>query len=323
MRLPLALIGLVTQLGVAAADVAPAGDARPAHAIGPIVLEGSGEVPTQFVDRLRAELQTALEATEVRAVPRDAVGSILATMPDLGGCASRDCLTRFALATGSKRVVTTRLAITGELFEIAVAVVDDQGRRLRQRSARCVACSLGEAITKTSAAVAVLTGAEADDEVPVTVRTRPADAAITIDALPRGPAPWAGTLPAGPHTLTVTGERALVRELFVEAGTPVQLSLDVGGGHATRWPTYAAAGGSALAVVVGVSLLSIDGDGTCDQPTCPRLYETTALGWSLTGLGLVGLGGAGWLWWRDHHPARAFAVTPTDGGAAATISGRF
>lgn len=323
MRFHLACLGLVTQLGVAAADVAPAGDARPAHAIGPIALDGSGEVPTQFVDRLRAELQTSLAATEVHAVPRDAVGSILATMPDLAACASRDCVARFALATGSKRVVTTRIAITGELFEIAVALVDEQGRPLRQRTARCVACSLGEAIAKTAAAVGVLAGAETDDEVPVTVRTRPADAEVTIDAQPRGPAPWAGTLPAGPHTLVVTGGRVVTRDLFVEAGTPLQLSLDVGGDARTRWPTYAAAGAGAGALVAGAVLLSMDGDGTCGAGTCPRLYETSAAGWTLTTLGVAGLGAAGWLWWRDHHPARAVAVTPTDGGVAATVSGRF
>ena len=120
-------------------------------------------IPTQFVDKLRTEAQVALEATDARAIPRPAVTAILGSIPELATCSSRECVARFALATAATRVVTTRIAVSGELFDIAVELVDEQGRPLRQRATRCVACNLNDAIARTAAAVRSLAGEEHDD----------------------------------------------------------------------------------------------------------------------------------------------------------------
>ena len=308
---------------MAADPVPPTGDARPGYAVGPVVLEGSGEVPAQFVDKLRAEAQVALEATDARAVPRPAVTAILGSIPELATCSSRACIARFALATAATRVVTTRIAVSGELFDIAVELTDEQGRPLRQRATRCVACNLNDAIVRTAAAVRNLAGEEHDDHVPVTIRSQPAAAAVTIDGKAVGATPWAGSLIAGPHQITVTGSRTEARDVFVEAGTALELELALGSPRKFGWLTYGAAGVGVAAVIGGIALLGIDGDGTCDQASCPELHETTGAGWGLTAVGVAALGAAGWMFWHDQRAGRSAVVVPTDGGVAAVVSGRF
>ncbi len=317
----LALAGAATS--AAAEPAAPAGDARPGHAIGPIVLDGSGEVPPQLLDKLRTEAQAALDGTDARAVPRDAVVAILRSIPELATCATRDCVARFALATAAQRIVTTRLVVTGELFEIAVELVDDHGRPLRRRSTRCVACTLNEAIGKTATAIKVLLGDEHDDDVPVAIRSRPSEATVTVDGAARGSTPWAGAMIAGPHQLTIVGPRTVVEDLFIEAGAPVQLAIDVDLPPRFGGLSYGLAGVGAAAVIGGVVLLTMDGGGTCAQPTCPEVYETSAPGWGLTAVGAVALGAAGWMWWHDRHGGHGAAVVPTDGGVAALVGGQF
>lgn len=321
----LALAGLAT---AAAADEpatpapAPVAESRPAHAVGAIVLEGSGEVPGQFVERLRGEAQAALEASELRTVPRDAVAAILRTIPELATCGTRECVARLALATSAGRILTLRLAVAGELFDITAELVDDQGRPLRRRATRCVACTLNDALARTTAAIRDLAGNPRDDEVPVTIRSTPPDAGVTIDGTWVGTTPWAGPLVAGPHHVVVSGSRTVVRDVFVEAGSALQLAIATGGARRFGWLAYGVAGAGAAAVVGGVALLAMDGDGTCDQASCPRVYETSAFGWGATAVGAAALGVAGWMIWHDQRGGRA-AVVPTDGGAAAIVGGRF
>ncbi|HVV84001.1 MAG TPA: PEGA domain-containing protein [Kofleriaceae bacterium] len=306
-----------------ATSPAAAGDPRPAHLIGPIALDGSGDLPPQFVDKLRDEEQDALEGSDARTVARDAAAAILRTIPELATCATRECIARLALATAAGRVVVTHLDVSGELFDITVELVDDQGRPLRRRTTRCVACTLNDAIARTAGAVRSLAGDEHDDEVTVTIRSQPPDAGVTIDGTWVGATPWAGALVAGPHHVIVSGARTVVRDLFVEAGQAVQLAIEVDRPRRFGWITYAAAGTGVAAVITGVALLSIDGEGTCDQASCPRLYETTGAGVTFTAVGLAAIGAAGWMFWHDHRHGPAAAIAPTDGGVAAVVGGRF
>ena len=318
----LALAGLTSSAAADQVAAPDAADARAAHVVGPIVLEGSGEVPPQFVDKVRAEAQAALESSDLRTVPRDAAGAILRTIPELATCASRECIARLALATAAGRILTTRIAVTGELYDITVELVDDQGRALRRRATRCVACTLDDAIARTAGAVRDLAASAQDDEVPVTIRSTPADAGVTIDGTWVGATPWAGALVAGPHHVLVSGDRTVVRDLFVEAGASVQLAIAIARPRRFGWLGYGTAGAGVAAVATGAVLLARDGDPTCDQPTCPRLYETTALGWTVTAAGVAALGAAGWMIWHDHRAHHA-ALVPTEHGAAAIVGGRF
>ena len=316
-------LALAALASSATADVEQGSGPGPAHAIGPIFLDGSGEVPAQFADKLRAEAQAALETSDVRTVPRDAVLAMLRTLPELATCNSRECVTRFALATTATRVVGVHITVTGELFDIELEIVDEQGRPLRRRSTRCVACTLKDAIARTTAAIRDAAGSERDDDVPVTIRSRPADAKVTIDGVEVGVTPWAGNVVAGQHAIVIAGPRTSERSLFVEAGAAVELAVDIGRARSFGWLTYGAAGVGAAAVIGGIALLSIDGDGTCGQPTCPELYETSAPGWSLTAVGVAALGAAGWMFWHDRQGSHTATVVPTAGGAAAVLGGRF
>lgn len=316
----LALGALTTS---ARADVDQGDGASPAHAVGAVLVDGSGEVPPQFADKVRAEAQAALEGSDLRTVSPAAVAAMLNTLPELATCITRECAARFAMATTATRVLTAHVTVTGELFDIEVVLVDEQGRALRRRSTRCVACTLKDAITRAGAAMRVIAGNERDDEIAVTIRSTPADAALTIDGADVGTTPWAGTMVAGQHEVVVSGARTERRALFVEAGPAVAITVDVGRARRFGWLTYGAAGAGVAALVGGVVLLSMDGDGTCDQPSCPEVYETTAAGWSLATVGVAAIGAAGYMFWQDREASHGAVVVPTDGGVAAVVSGRF
>ncbi|MBN1769887.1 MAG: hypothetical protein JXB32_01395 [Deltaproteobacteria bacterium] len=62
------------------------------------------------------------------------------------------------------------------------------------------------------------------------------------------------------------------------------------------WWFWAGAGASlAVSLGVGLPLILIDGEPTCDGPleSCPELYDTDALGYTMLALGIAGLAGVG------------------------------
>ena len=311
--------------GLAAAETAPA---PPTYAIGAITVGGSAEAP--LGPALRSAATEGLTAGGAALVPPESVTRLLGAVPELATCATPDCHTRLASAVGAARLVTIAVDAKGELYALTIAVVDGRGRALRRRTDECVACAVPELQERVTAAVRDAVSAAADDSVPVTIEARPAAVQITVDGTDRGPSPWKGELIAGPHETTAadaTGA-SISQQVFVEAAPSQRFVLDIPGrrGGERRWGklTWIAAGTGGAALLGGIVLLSLDGNGTCDvDGTCARQYETTAGGALAITAGVALAGAAGWMYWRDHRGERSLTVAPTTTGATATFSTRF
>jgi hypothetical protein len=299
----------------------------PAHAIGAITTSGTAEAPLGAA--LRSAATDGLTAGGARLVPPESVAKILGAVPELATCATPDCHERLASAAAADRLVSIAVDAKGELYALTIAVLDERGRALRRRTDECVACAVPELQERVTAAVQAAVSAATDDTVPVTVDATPAATAITVDGTDRGPSPWSGELIAGPHTATATDAigASITQEIFVEASPSQQFLLDIPRPRGRRqWGklTWITAGAGGAAVLGGIVLLSMDGNGTCGvDGTCARQYETTAGGVLTVSAGVALLGAAGWMYWRDHSGERSVTVAPTAGGATATFSTRF
>jgi len=85
-----------------------------------------------------------------------------------------------------------------------------------------------------------------------------------------------------------------------------------------------------VGIVVGAPLVAIDGNPTCSKPnprmSCPDVYNTLGGGATMLTLGLAGVAASGVLFYLDHRArkhATQVSVSPTVGGAAMSVSGRF
>ena len=320
----LASILTASHASPAAADTTP----PPAlHAIGAITVGGSAPAPLGAA--LRSAATDGLTAGGAALVPPDTVGRLLTAVPELASCDTADCHTRLASAVGASRLVTIAVDAKGELYTLAISLVDGKGRALRRRTDECIACAVPELQERVTAAVRDAITATVDDTVAIVVDARPAATRLVIDGAERGATPWRGELVAGPHDATATDARgaSIRQEIFVEARPDQHITLDIpGGSDRRRWGnlTYAAGGAGAVALLGGVFLLSLDGNGTCDVTgTCPRTYETTAGGLLTITAGVALLGTAGWMYWQDTRQERSLTVAATPAGVAATYAGTF
>ncbi|HUQ02868.1 MAG TPA: hypothetical protein VM261_10255 [Kofleriaceae bacterium] len=310
--------------GAASADSQPA---PPLHAIGAITVGGSAPAPLGAA--LRSAATDGLTAGGAALVPPDTVARLLAAVPELASCDTADCHKRLANSVGATRLVTIAVDAKGELYTLAISLVDVQGRALRRRTDECIACAVPELQERVTTAVRDAVTATVDDTVAIVVDAKPAAASLVIDGSDRGATPWNGELVAGPHDATATdaGGASIRQQIFVEARPDQHITLEIpGASDRRRWGnlTYAAGGAGAVALLGGVFLLSMDGDGTCDVAgTCPRQYETTAGGLMSITVGLAALGTAGWMYWSDHRQERSLTVAATPGGAAATFRATF
>lgn len=299
----------------------------PQHAIGAITVGGSAEAPLGAA--LRAAATEGLTAGGAALVPPDTVARVITAVPELATCDSADCHTRLANSVGATRLVTIAVDAKGELYTLTISLVDSRGRALRRRTDECIACAVPELQERVTGAVRDAVTAAVDDTVAVTVDTTPTAAQLVIDGTERGATPWTGELVAGPHAATATdaGGASIRQEIFVEAKPDQRFALAIpGASDRRRWGnlTYAAGAGGAVALLGGIFLLSLDGDGTCNVTgTCPKVYETTAGGLLTITAGAALLGTAGWMYWRDHKQERSLTVAATPTGVSATYSTRF
>ena len=318
----------VIVVGVGAARAGDADQAGTRLALGGVEVRGDAEAPLAVA--LRRAAQAGLPGTTAQVAP-DEVKKLLEAVPDLAGCASAACLTRFAASTGATRVIAVEAAVEGELYQLVVKLTDDQGRALRHRATDCVACSMSEVQEKVTALVNDVVTARGDDVVPVVVATDPGGLTLTIDGEDAGRAPWRGSLTAGTHQVVTTdAERQIRSDTFVvEAGSDGRITVQVPGATPPRrtWGPrrWIVAGSGAALFVSGLVLLAKDGDGTCDAASCPEEYETRLGGWTAVTLGVAAGAFAGWMFWQDHRGVERprWALIPSERGVTATVSGRF
>ena len=188
-----------------------------------------------------------------------------ATGPGGAPCDGNGCVTAVAKATVSGYVVRGTLEIDGRTYELRLEMLDGKtGALIESREDRCEICTEGEALEMAGVSASALK-VQVFKKKPVA--TAVADAAPV--APPSAPPPGA---------------------LRVETSSSAPAT---GPGHRPYGWIGVAAG--AVAVVAGIWLIGVDGEGTCNDGKgvqCQQLRDTK--GWGIASIvGGAILGGAG------------------------------
>jgi hypothetical protein len=322
------------------AALAPAtAEARPKK-VALVALEISGDGAPELRPQLAESIAAGLARADVATVELDTVQEALAPSPELIGCFSSTCLERIGERVGADGFVRGRVGADGADYNVELELYD-RGRLVHRLELPCAVCTIGE-LNQLALELSTRLVAEASDApVQVVVRTEPAGAELTIDGLARGPEPFEGTLPRGPHFVVaeIKGVGVVKRRIEVTEASgaePIVISfpgassgLSADAAHpgmrslgTVKWIT----GGVAVAALgLGATLLVLDGRESCNGNgrTCPEIYDTALPGWVAIGVGGAAAVAAGWMFYADRPARRQIAVTPTPGGAAAVWRGEF
>ncbi len=350
LRLALALV-------VAAAAVAT--HAGPAHAggrprVAVLEIRIEGDAAPELRDQLDKSLAGGLFKAGWDVISRTQVARKLEGSPELVGCMTTTCLETIGDMIGTSRFVRVRVSATGAAYtvELELLAADVATGPIARLEKSCAPCTFDEANEMMSNAATQLREG-AGDKILVRVSSDPPGAVIELDGKAIGVAPLETEVLPGDHVfrakLAGRSDALVTSSVARQANGDAQvvaLSLpstgagdrvDTGGGgsggddhHADRgsdkprpyrtWK-WAVTGGAAVALVSGVWLLAIDGDGIDCPPgpgQCPEHYATSGAGTALTLAG-VGLGGlATWMFIvdeKDEKQESSLAARPIAGGA--------
>ncbi len=315
----------------------------PARTIAVLSIEISGDAAPELRAQVQESLRLGLEAAGFALVPRERVAAALTALPELADCTSATCLQQLGDEVGASQFVRAQVTAAGAAYTIRLELLSPEiegqvARRIEDSCPVCTIVELGDHLRDSAGKLI----AAPTQPVSVVIVTRPQGAALSIDDHDVGPGPFKGELPPGPHRVT-----ALLPG-HLEADQTITVSVSTSG--AARFeiilspaavveaapapkPRYrvwkwVAAGGAAAALVTGIAMIAVDGDGSCSTSgtECEERYATLAPGVVSLLVG-VGLGGAsGWMFVSDRRaPAppeqkpRA-ALTPLPGGALAGIT---
>jgi len=310
-----------------------------------VALQIRGDAPPELKALLETSIRKGLEATGLRPIARAEVAAALADEPDLVDCVTTTCLQRIGEATGATHFLRASVEAVGAAYTLQLDLLSpgdeqNQERRLEESCPVCTLEEVSELLTRT--ATRLVTAEQLP--VPVLIATRPQGADLRIDEQPVGIAPFEGRLAPGQHRVSALFPGHLESEQTIQvaaAGEPQRFEVIL-----TKEPTAApppsrrrfrtwkwvAGSGAAAALITGIVLIAIDGDGTCSggDRECPRHYDTIVPGILGVGVG-IGLGGAsGWMFMRDRADARpekigrrTLAITPRAGGVIGSLSLRF
>jgi hypothetical protein len=342
-----AIVGLVVP------GLAGTGHARPREGTAAVLaLEISGDGEPMLRQQLLRSLTGGLAAGGLRVVDHDAVRAALTETPELAGCTSTTCLSRIGVRVGATYFVRAQVEASGSSYTIALELLsaEVEGALVMRLEDSCSVCTIMELNDRVSGLARKLVELPPAQPTPVVIDAQPRGARLVIDGRDVGVAPYRGQLSPGEHavaatlggwtpadkTIVVSADASREPQTFELTLAPLAAVSSAPEGDRQGTPgrryrpwKWAAAGGAAAALIGGISLLALDGNGACDRPAgqtqCPELYDTWAAGvlGVLTGLGLGAT--SGWLFYADARAAAGadVALTPTPGGAFASLELRF
>jgi hypothetical protein len=255
----------VAALVAASAPLAPASTAR-AERVAVLPVRGSHEASA----RLRAQIQEAVVAALASAGDTPVAGAELdraLSRARVIGCASLDCAAAVRRATSAAAVVEVTLWTNdqGEARELVITRQDARGQEgtgSLPLSPRPTPDELRTAVREALArSLDTLTP---EGGVEVSVRSRPVEAALSLDGRPLGRTPWRGTMTPGRHVLVAgaAGRRSVRRDLDIpsRSGTAMEVVVDL--------EADPEASGTEAAAATGAGALGPDprGDGDADAP---------------------------------------------------------
>jgi hypothetical protein len=269
----------------------------------------------ELQSRFHEAVTRGLASGDLEVVPAGEVKLRLGVSDELLGCATPGpCVPRAALILRTDKVVLADVNAIGKDYTIKLLLLDGAGRELAHVDDACDICTVKEAEDALARAAA---------RIALNARIAPVE--------PTSPVEKPAARPEAPLKDLKNKENEVP-----PAVAPAPSSSTVAGRERRPFPWRSVAIGSlAVGVVglaIGIPLVAIDGQPTCDLPnprrSCPEVYNTGGGGGTLVAFGAAGLAASGVLFYLDYRarhrpPAARLAVTPTVGGTLLTAGGRF
>jgi hypothetical protein len=266
------------------------------YAIGEIQIEGDlGPATRRDVEERAWRTVGLLLPPDATLAPDEAVERVLGEHSELRGCGDDRCNLALGDRLGVERLITLRIehydaAWTARLLDYAVDVAQVAGT-LEVPCRDCDVAALFDGVARAFAGLLHSDGAHA--LCTLKVASQPVAGGLAVDAVPLGRTPFAHTIAAGRHTLTVEAEHFARGNTEVDC--PVGGTRDVlftlalersfavareSRGERSSRRALVAGGGvsSALfgAAVAGLAVAGVyDGRAACDGPRCAFRYDTT------------------------------------------------
>jgi hypothetical protein len=262
---------------------------------------------SEIRDRFHDAIARGLERPNAEVVAAPEVRLRLGSSEELIGCGAGPCLARVAGELHVDQLVASDIDVIGKQYTIKLRALSPSGRLLGQIEESCDICTLKEA-----------------EETATRVAGRLAS--VQMPAPDRPPAPSGATEPAPPPAAAPSPgnqQRGALESRAAPAPSDRRFPW--------RWLAIGSAALGVVGLAVGIPLLAIDGNPTCDMPnprrTCPDVYNTAAAGGTLLGFGIAGLAASGVFFYLDHRaahrPRPAVSLLPLPGGAFVTAGGSF
>ena len=260
-------------------------------AIGEIRVEGDVDAAARASVEERAwrALSLALP-TDALLAPHDAVAAAFAATPALRGCAEDRCSLQLGDRLAVERLITVRIERRGDgwtahLLSFAVDAAQVAGTL----ELPCPGCSADALMDNFAHAAAPLLRDERERPLCTLSVVAPAGAAVSVDTVALGDAPFSHTVAAGRHTIAAAGAQA---EIDCAAGSARTVTLggaSAGGGSSRR--PLALGFGATSAVLAAGSLAGLAVAGAYDDRAacsgrCGYRYDTT-VGIALGTVGVV------------------------------------
>lgn len=309
-----ALLGL-------SALVVVGGAASAAERVAALVPQTRPVAATEVRDRFHEAITRGLQASGDEVIPASEVRLRLGAVSEMlecdGGVA---CVASVVQALRVARVVAADIDISGKDYTIKLRLLDPSGRELAKVDEPCDICTLKEADEAVLRAATKLATA-----------ARGAAAEIKPEAT-APPKPEVATRPEQPPPHVEETPPPVINRVPADAVTPPPAVVQPEKkGFPWRPVAIASLAVGVVGLAVGIPLVAIDGDPTCNKPnprvSCPNVYNTVGGGAAMLTIGIAGLAASGVLFYFDHrarNKARPNVVLiPTAGGAFVSTGGHF
>ena len=307
---PLLGVGLVLVLG---------GSASAADRVAALVPQIRPPAAPELRDRFHEAVTRGLQLGSEEVVPAGEVRLRLGASDEMLNCSGTGgCVARAAQALRANHLVATEVDATGKDYTIKVRLLDPVGRELAKVDEPCDICTVREAEDAIARAAGKLASA---------ARTLPSS---TAPPTPEAPPPAAPT-PPPPPKVEPQPPKAAPTPPPTPAPETAPPAPTAHKGFPWRPVAISSLAVGLVGVVVGIPLLAIDGQPTCNLPnpkqSCPEVYNTVGGGATLLTFGLAGVAASGVLFYMDHRARKRAHPTvmlmPLRGGAFLSAGGRF
>ena len=317
-RSTVALLAITVTLPLGAPMLARATpDGRTGVAIATLRYEG--DVPEGVREMIASRLATGLAATGLNVVGATVVQTALGAD---SACAALPCWQKLWVKLGCRFVVGGTISGEDRSYRIALWLGDARsGRALARVDQRCELCGLRAIADQIDLAASSLRAkVKGGERRPARLRidVNPPSAVVAINGRDIGPGSQDLPLAPGSHRVTAraAGYLATSRTVTTVGGVQERLEIDLipAAPAPSRLKTvgWIGAGVGATALVTGIVLLALDGNAIdCATETsvpggqCPRAFESSAGGWTLTVVGTGALLASAYLVYRELRATRS------------------